>query len=328
MSALAPVMQGFFSEHLAQRRASPHTVSSYRDTYRLLLRYAEERTGTPPAALDLGALDVGLIGGFLDHLERDRHVGIATRNLRLTAIHSLLAYASYRCPEHAETIRRVLQIPPKTRDRTVVTFLTRPETTALLGAPERATTLGERDHAVLLVAVESGLRVSELTSLTWADLSFGRGAHVRVFGKGRKERTTPLLPGTARLLESWKRRRGAGPDEPVFATMTGTRLSSDAVEDLLAKHLAVARARCPSLRNKQVTPHTLRHTCAMNLLQSGTDIATIALWLGHSSTKSTEIYLHADLALKEQALARTAPTSAARRRYRPPDKLLGFLESL
>jgi integrase len=328
MSALAPVLQGFFSEHLAQRRASPHTVSSYRDTYRLLLRYAEARTGKAPAALDLGELDVGLIGGFLEHLERDRHVGVRTRNLRLTAIHSLLTYASYRCPEHAETIRRVLAIPAKAPDRTVVTFLTKAEATALLAAPDRSTPLGERDHALLLIGIEDGLRVSELTALTWADVSFGRGAHLRTLGKGRRERTTPLRPATARLLESWQRQRRATPDEPVFATRGGTALSSDAVERLVAKHVALARLSCPPLRTKLVTPHTLRHTCAMNLLRSGADIATIALFLGHSSTKSTDIYLHADLALKEKALARTAPTPAARRRYRPPDTLLEFLESL
>jgi integrase/recombinase XerD len=278
--------------------------------------------------LELGELDVGLIGGFLEHLERDRHVGVRTRNLRLTAIHSLLTYASYRCPEHAETIRRVLAIPSKTPDRTVVTYLTRPETTALLGAVDRSTPLGERDYVLILVGIETGLRVSELTALRWADVTFGCGAHLHTLGKGRRERTTPLKAPTARLLKSWQRERRADPDDPVFATRGGASLSSDAVERLLAKHVALAGANCPSLPAKVVTPHTLRHTCAMNLLGKRTDIATIALYLGHSSTKSTERYLHADLELKEQALARTAPTPTARRRYRPPDKLLEFLEGL
>lgn len=328
MSALAPILEGYFTEHLAQRRASPHTVSSYRDTFRLLLRYAQARLGKPPAALDIADLDVSLIGAFLDHLERDRNAGVRTRNLRLTAIHSLFTYASYRCPEHAEMIRRVLTIPAKARERTVVSFLSRAETAALLDAPDRSTSLGQRDHALLLVAVQTGLRVSELTGLTFADVTFGRGAHVHTRGKGRKERITPLLPATARLLETWQRHRRAVADEPVFATRAGGRLSADAVEDLVDKYVAAAGPCCPSLRDKRVTPHTLRHTCAMSLLRSGTDIATIALWLGHASIKSTEVYLHADLTLKEEALARTAPTPIARHRYRPTDKLLDFLETL
>lgn len=328
MSALAPVMQGFFTEYLAQRRASPHTVSSYRDTLRLLLCFAQKRTGKPPAALDVADLDAALIGSFLDHLENDRGSSIGTRNLRLSVIHSLLTYASFRCPEHADTIRRALAVPAKRRERTIVSFLTRPETKALLAAPDRSTALGERDHLLLLVAVQSGLRVSELTGLNWADVSFGTGACLHVRGKGRKERTTPLLAQTATALKAWKHRHRAAPEEPVFVTRTGTRLSTDAVKDIVDKYVGIASGSCPSIADKAVTPHTLRHTCSMNLLQSGTDIATIALWLGHESTKSTDIYLHADLRLKEEALARTAPTPAARRRYRPPDKLLGFLESL
>ena len=329
MSALAPVMQGYFSEYLAQRRASPHTVASYRDTFRLLLRFAHERLGKAPARLELSDLDARLVGAFLEDLEVRRGCGPRTRNLRLTAIHSLFNYASLRCPEHAETIRRVLAIPAKRRDRAVVSFLNQAETRALLAAPDRSTALGERDYLLLLVAVQSGLRVSELTALTWADVRLGRGAYLQVHGKGRRERTTPLLAATASLLESWKRQRGASAEEPVFAsTWSGTRLSSDAVKGLLDKHVVAAARRCPTIRDKGVTPHTLRHTCAMNLLQAGVDLATIALWLGHESTRSTDIYLHADLALKEQALARTAPTPLARKRYRPKDQLLDFLEAL
>lgn len=329
MSALAPVMEGYFSEYLTQRRASPHTVTSYRDTFRLLLRFAQQRLGKAPAKLELSDLDARLIGAFLESVEEGRGCGPRTRNLRLTAIRSLFTYASLRCPEHADSIRRVLAIPAKRRDRAVVCFLNHAETEALLAAPDRSTALGERDHLLLLVAVQSGLRVSELTALTWGDVRLGRGAYLHVHGKGRRERTTPLLGATATVLEAWKRRRGASAPEPVFAsTWTGGRLSSDAVTGLLDKHVAGAAQRCPSIRDKRVTPHVLRHTCAMNLLQAGVDLATIALWLGHESTRSTGIYLHADLALKEQALARMAPTPIARKRYKPTDRLLDFLEAL
>lgn len=328
MSPLAPVLEGFFTERLAQRRASPHTIASYRDTFRLLLRYAQDRTGHPPARLDLAELDSVLIGAFLDHLEADRANSIATRNLRLTAIHSLFTYAALRCPEHAATIQQVLAIPAKRTDTTIVEFLTRAETEALLGATDQTTMLGRRDHALLLVAVQTGLRVSELTALTWADVTFGTGAHVHARGKGRKDRCTPLLSATAGLLQAWMRQRSAGPDQPVFASRLGGPLSTDAVADIVDKHVATATGRCPTLASKRVTPHTLRHTCAMDLLGAGTDIATISLWLGHSGIRATQTYLHADLALKEQALARTAPTPTARHRYQPPDKLLAFLENL
>lgn len=328
MSALAPVMQGFFTEYLAHRRSSPHTVSSYRDTFRLLVRYAHERVGKPPASLDVADLDAAMVAGFLEHLETQRDCSVGTRNLRLTAIRSLFTYASFRCPDHAETIRRVLAIPAKRRDRPVVSFLDSDETAALLGAPDTTTSLGQRDQLLLLVGIQTGLRVSELTGLTWADVSFGPGAHVHTRGKGRRDRNTPLLSATAARLATWKRRRGAAPADPVFATRVGNRLSTDAVADLVDKYVAVASGHCPSLEHKIVTPHTLRHTCAMNLLHQGVDVATIALWLGHSSTKSTDVYIHADLRLKEQALARMAPTSVARDRYRPPDKLLAWLEAL
>lgn len=327
MTALAPVLQGFFTQHLAQRRVSSHTLASYRDCFRLLLKFTQQRTGKPPATLELADLDAELIGAFLDHLEADRRNSIATRNLRLTAIHSLFSYAQIRCPEQADVIKRVLAVPPKRTNVTIVNFLTPAETAALLDAPDRNTTIGHRDHALLLTAIQTGLRVSELTALRCRDLTFGTGANIYTLGKGRRERHTPLTPATARLLRAWLRERRVEPDDPVFAT-NGGRLSTDAVEDLVDKHVSTATAACPSLASKRVTPHTLRHTCAMNLLAAGVDLATIALFLGHSSTRSTEIYLHADLALKEQALARTAPTPAAARRYRPPDKLLAFLESL
>lgn len=328
MTALAPVLQGFFTQHLAQRHASSHTVAAYRDCFRLLLRFAQARTGTAPSSLQLAELDAELIGAFLDHLEHDRGNAIQTRNLRLIAIHSLFAYTALRCPDHAEQISRVLAIPPKRRTASIVSFLTPDETTAVLAAPDRDTALGRRDHALLLTAVQTGLRVSELTALRRHDLAFGTGANAYTLGKGRRERHTPLTPATAKLLSKWLNDRRAEPDDPVFATQRGGPLSTDAVADLLDKHVTTAGTVCASLQTKRVTPHTLRHTCAMNLLTAGVDLATIALYLGHANTRATEIYLHADLTLKERALAKTAPTPAAAHRYRPPDTLLAFLEGL
>jgi site-specific recombinase XerD len=328
MTSAAPIIEGFFTQRLAQQRVSSHTVIAYRDCLRLLLRFADHRRGKTPSQLDLSDLDADLISAFLEHLEHDRHNGIETCNLRLAAIHALFRYAQLRCPEHAALIARVLAIPAKRPDHNIVSYLTQAETDALLAAPDRTTLLGCRDHLLMLVAVQTGLRVSELTGLDCRDATFGAGANLYTKGKGRRQRRTPLTQPTARLLHDWIKHRRAGPDDPVFQTRTGGRLSSDAVEDLIDKYVTVAGRYCPSLLDKNVTPHTLRHTCAMGLLAAGFDVVTIALWLGHSSSKTTEIYTHADMTLKEKALARTAPTPAARHRYRPTDKLLAFLESL
>jgi len=329
MTPLSPVLQGFFAERLSQRRASPHTVTSYRDTFCLLLRFVSGRTGTAPCCLDLADLDHEMIGAFLDHLETERHCSVSTRNLRLTAIRSLYNYASLRCPEQSLLIKRVLAIPPKRGDKRVVSFLTRTEAEALLRSPDRTSFLGRRDHALLTVVVQTGLRVSELTALTCADLELGAGANVHCTGKGRKERRTPITPSTARLLRTWVTERNGQPDDALFPAREGGHLSTDAVARLLDKHLATARLRCPSLRTKRVTPHVLRHTAAMSLLQAGVDTSVIALWLGHANTQATQVYLHADLDMKERALARTAPPEAGGRgRYRPPDPLLAFLEAL
>jgi integrase/recombinase XerD len=328
MSLLAPLLQSFFAERLSQRRASPHTVACYRDSFCLLLRFAQRQTGEPPSKLDLADIDAALIGAFLDHLESERANSVRTRNTRLAAIHSLFTFAALRCPEQAESIARVLAIPAKRADSTLVSFLTEEEVKALLQSPDRSTRLGRRDHTLLLVAVQTGLRVSELTGLTCADVKLGTGANLRCTGKGRRERTTPLTPTTARVLGDWLAEHGGAPSEPLFPNRNGGRLSTDAVADLLTKHVATAAQRCPSLKTKRVSPHTLRHTAAMTLLHAGIDTSTIALWLGHAGTKATQIYLHADLALKEAALSRTAPTPAKRARYRPPDSLLTFLEQL
>lgn len=328
MSTLAPIMQGFFTERLAQRRASEHTVAAYRDTFRLLLGYARQQLGRPPSTLTMADIDADLVGGFLDHLEDHRHNSITTRNARLAAIHSLFTYAALRCPEHALLIQRVLAIPQKRSDSTDVCFLTGTETDALLAVPDRSTPLGRRDHLLLLVAIQTGLRVSELTSLTCRDAELGTGAHLRCTGKGRKQRCTPLTRPTAGLLHRWITDRHATPDDPLFPNRTGGHLSRDAVADLLTKYVPAAATACPTLASKNVTPHTMRHTAAMTLLHAGVDTSTIALWLGHANTKATDIYLHADMTLKEKALARTAPTIQDTKRYHTPDSLLAFLEDM
>jgi len=294
-----------------------------------LLRFAQQRTGRRPHQLRLEDLDAALIGAFLNHLEAERGASVRTRNARLTAIRSLFNFAAYRHPEHAALIQRVLAIPPKRMDRALVTYLTEDEAAALLAAPDRATRIGRRDHALLLVGLETGMRVSELTGLTCVDVRLGAGAHVRCHGKGRKERITPLRRDARGVLRMWMDERAGSESDALFPGPNGGRLSRDAVRRLVERHVVTAAATCPSLVSKDVTPHTLRHTCAMNLLRHGVDIATIALILGHEDVRTTYgVYLHADLGLKEQAIARTAPPGTPAGRYRPPDPLLAFLEGL
>ena len=329
MTALAPTMEGFFTERLiGQRRASSNTIASYRDTFRLLLTFTRQHTGKPPSKLDLVDLDAVLIGRFLDHLEHVRHNSTRTRNNRLGAIHSLFNYAAFRHPEHAEVIQRVLAIPAKRVDRRLVTFLTEPETIALIAAPDRTTWTGRRDHALIIVAIHTGLRVSELTALTNTDIELGTGAHLRCHGKGRKERITPLTTETVDVLRIWMAERQGTPDDPLFPSRRGGPLTRDGVAARVNTHTRTAATRCPSLAVKHVTPHVLRHTCAMRLLAAGVDITVIALWLGHESIETTQIYLHADLSIKQRAIARTTPTGTRPGRYRPPDPLLAFLETL
>ena len=329
MTALAPTLEAFFTERLArQRRASGHTVAAYRDAWRLLLAFAARRAGKPPSRLDIADLDAPAIGAFLDHLEKDRGNSTRTRNARLAAIHSAFSYAALRHPEHAALIARVLAIPAKRADKALVTWLTEDETAALLAAPDPATPTGRRDHAMLHLAVVTGLRVSELTALTRGDLSLGAGPHVTCQGKGRKQRVTPLTAAAVAVLREWLRELPADPAQVLFPGRAGSRLSRDAVERRLSLHAATAAASRPSLAGKKISPHVLRHTAAMRLLHAGVEVSVIALWLGHEQTETTGIYLHADLTLKEKALARTTPPGAAPGRYRPPDPLLAFLESL
>ncbi len=324
------LLESFFTKRLiAQRRASPHTIGSYRDTFRLLLQFAEKRLGKTPSRLTLEDLQAPFLGTFLDDLESARANTTRSRNLRLAAIRSFFRYIALEVPQFSGLIQRVLAIPNKRQARPLVGFLTRPEIDALLAIPDRNTWLGRRNHALLLTVIQTGLRLSEITSIRRQDVSLGKGAHIRCEGKGRKERCTPLAKSSVIVLTAWIREQGEDDGTSLlFPTMRGDRLSADAVQHLVRKSAAVAQKTCPSLTDKRVTPHVLRHTTAMELLQSGVDRTLIALWLGHESVETTQIYLDANLAIKEEILAKTTPINAKGGRYRPDDELLAFLKGL
>ena len=329
MTWLAPLLETFFSERLQrQRQASPHTIASYRDAFRLLLGFAEKRLGKAPCRLLLTDVDASFVSAFLDQLEKDRGNSARSRNTRLAAIRSFFRFTAMHEPAHGALIQRVLAIPQKRFDRDLVTFLTRAEIEALLAEPDRTTRLGRRDHALLTLTVQTGLRVSEITRLRVEDLVFGVGAHVRCHGKGRKERCTPLTRQTTAVMRAWLAENRASVTDLVFPSLRRTPLSRDAVERLVSKYADTAARRCPTLARKHVTPHVLRHSTAVSLLEAGVDRAVIALWLGHESVETTQMYLDADLAMKERALARTAPLRVAPGRFRPRDSLLAFLEGL
>ena len=326
-TTLAPLLQRFFTQRLMQQRqASPHTISSYRDSFRQFLKFVQQRLRKPPSRLSFEEIDAPLIVAFLDELEKHQGVSVRSRNLRLTAIHSFFQYAAFEAPAHSAQIQRVLAIPSKRFTRTLVQFLTRPEVDALLAAPDQFTWSGRRDHAFLLVAVQTGLRLSEMTGLKREDLIVG--AHLRVVGKGRKERCTPLAQSTLAVLKAWLREPQRGDGDVLFPSAKGERLSVHGVQYLLTKHRMAACKVCPSLKEKRVTVHRLRHTMAMDLLQAGVDRSVIALWLGHESVETTQIYLEATLAMKERALAKALPPHGRPGRYQPGDQLLGFLNSL
>lgn len=328
-SSFPSLLQRFFTDRLlGQLGASSHTVASYRDTFRLLLSFATKRLKRAPSELRLEDLDVSFLGKFLENLERDRGNSIRTRNNRLSALHAFFRYVSFCEPALALHCQRILAIPAKRYDRGLVEFLTEDETSALVAAPDPRTWIGRRDRAILLVAVQTGLRNSELTSLRRQDVELGTGAHVRCLGKGRKMRCTPLRPDVLVVIKEWLSEQGGNPGDPVFPSSRGGRLSADALQRLVAKHAKAAARACPSLAEKSVTPHTLRHSSAMSLLQHGVDLSVIALWLGHESTETTQIYLHADMGLKEKALSHSTSSGLTPGRYRPPDPLLSFLESL
>jgi site-specific recombinase XerD len=326
--SFAALLEHFFTQRLMQQRqASPHTISSYRDTFRQFLKFVQQRLRKPPARLNLEEIDAPLIVAFLDGVEK-HGLSVRSRNLRLTALHSFFRYAAFEVPDHSAQIQRVLAIPSKRFTRTLVQFLTRAEVDALLAAPDQRTWSGRRDHAFLLVAVQTGLRLSEMTGLTREDVILGTGAHVRVIGKGRKERCTPLARSTRAVVKTWLREPQRGQGNLLFPSAMGKRLTVHGVQYLLNKHRVAASKRCLSLKHKRVTVHRLRHTAAMDLLQQGVDRSVIALWLGHESVETTQMYLEATLAMKEQALAKTAPHKGKVARYRPGDQLLAFLNNL
>ena len=326
---IAGLLESFFTDRLMrERQASPHTIAAYRDSFRLLFGFMQQRLKKAPSSVTVADLDAPLIGAFLDHLERGRGNRARTRNARLAAIHSFFRYVALQEPAHAAVIQRVLAMPSKRYDKRTIDFLTREEMEALLAVPDRNTWVGRRDHAMLLLALQTGLRVSELVGLRCEDVVFGSGAHVRCLGKGRKERCTPLRRDAVATVRSWLRERSGHAEDPLFPSGRGGAMSRDAVEYLLAKYSAAAQKQCPSLKRKHVSPHVLRHSTAMDLLQRGIDRSVIALWLGHESIDTTQMYLDADLALKEKALARTAPLPTRRGRYRPEDRLMDFLKAL
>lgn len=325
----ARLCQSFFSKRLVtQRRASPHTVSAYAQTFRLFLAYAERQLRTPPSKLSLAQLDADLVAGFLGSLESDRGNGVRSRNARLASLRSFYQFAALEAPQHAGLIQRVLAIPYKRLTRRLVGYLTRPEVEALLAGVDRSTWIGRRDHAMLLVAVQTGLRLSEMTGLRRGDVVLGHGAHVRCEGKGRKERCTPLAKPVVVVLRQWVKERGDDEARFLFPSSGGGRLSADAVRHALGKYVAAAHATCPSLAKKRVTPHVLRHTAAMELFQAGVDRSLIAIWLGHESLDTTQIYLDANLQLKEAVLDRLNPVRSKHGRYRPDDRLLAYLKEL
>jgi len=326
---LPGLIEAFFTDRLMrQRQASPNTIASYRDSFCLLFNFAKQRLKKEPSALSIEDLDAAFIGSFLNHIEKDRGNCARSRNVRLAAIHSFFKYIALHDPSHSALIQRVLAIPTKRFERKLIDFLTELEIEALLAAPDQSTWGGRRDSTLLYLAIQTGLRVSELIGLTCKDIVLGRGAHVRCKGKGRKERCTPLRKELVATLRSWLREQSGQPDDPLFPNSRGGFLSRDGVEYLLAKHVAVASKQCPSIQRKRVSPHVLRHTAAMELLQHGVDLTVIALWLGHESPETAQIYVQANLKMKEKALAKTTPVNVKAGRYQPGDQFLAFLKNL
>lgn len=327
--SLAPYLQRFFTERLGtQLKASPNTISSYRDTFRLLLKFAAGRLRREPTALQVADIDAELVGAFLADIEATRGNAARSRNTRLAAIRSFFKYVAVNEPQLLHHSQRVLAMPSKRHEKRPIDYLTRVEIEAVIAAPDLSTWHGRRDRALLALALQTGLRVSELINLSRGDVMLGAGAHVRCMGKGRKERATPIRKDSLKVLRDWLAERGGAEKDPLFISIRGDRFSRDAVERIVRKHVETAANQCPTLKKKRVTPHVLRHTAAMQLLQNGVDRTVIALWLGHESVETTQIYIHADIQLKEKAMARTASVTAPPGRYRPNDQLLAFLEAL
>lgn len=328
-STFSTLLQAFFTDRLmGQRNASSHTIAAYRDTFRLLFAYTTKHLGKAPSALMLTDLSCELICAFLDYVEQSRGNTARSRNARLAAIHSFFRYASYQQPEYSLLIQRVLAIPGKKYERALIDYLSIEEVSAILKAPNRNSYSGRRDHALLLLAVRTGLRVSEIISLNCADVSLSAGANVRCIGKGRKQRCTPLTQNTAAIIKAWVKERAGLEADPLFPNARRCRLSADGVQFILAKHVAAAQQWCPSLKEKRISPHVLRHTAAMNLLHSGADTTTIALWLGHEGIETVSMYVVADLESKIKILDKTTGPDANLKRFRPDDKLLAFLHAI
>ena len=328
-TTLPALIQQFFTDRLCtQMQASPNTIAGYRDTFRLLLRFASEHTGRAPTKLKIEDLDSDRMGEFLAHVESERRNSARSRNTRLAAIRSFFRFVAMNEPAHLLHCQRILAMPGKRYVRRTVEFLDRAQIDALLAAPDRSTWVGRRDHAILMLALQTGLRASELINLRRGDIVSGTGAHIRCEGKGRKQRCTPLRRETLQVLEAWLRQCAGTDSDPLFCTNRGTQLSRDALEGVVRRHTLSASRSCPSLAGKRVSPHVLRHSTAMELLHHGVDQTVIALWLGHESVETTQVYMHADLRLKEKALARMTAPASNPGRYRPDDKLLAFLQAL
>ena len=328
-ATFAALLQGFFTDRLLrQLRASPNTVAAYRDAFRLLLRYAVDRLGKEPSDLTIDDLDPTLVTAFLDSLESERGNKAKSRNNRLAAIRSFFRHVAMNEPAHALLCQRILAVPQKRQQKKAIEFLQREEIEALVAAPDTSTWLGRRDRTILLVLVQTGLRISELTSLRSESVALGASCHVRCEGKGRKHRCMPLRRDVVAAVTTWIDEQRPAPEDHLFPSSRGGRLSTDAAQRLVAKHARAAARTCLSIGEKTVTPHVLRHSAAMALREQGVDLSVIALWLGHESVETTQMYLHADIRLKEKALARTEPIGGGAGLFKPKDDLLAFLESL
>ena len=328
-AGFATLLQDFFLRHLtAEKRVSPRTIESYRDTFRLLLRHAKKQLRREPVDLTLGDLDAPLLLGFLDSLENERGNSIRTRNTRLAAVKSFLRYAASREVTSLPVLQRSLAIPTKRCDKPVLGYLSRDEMDAVLEACDRSSWSGERDYVLLSLAYNTGARVSELIALKIEDVDVVRSPAVRIMGKGRKLRTVPLWKETARLLRQWIDRLREPDDAPVFPNRWRRPMTRSGVEKRLRTIVVAASKKCPSLAGRSISPHTLRHSTAMHMLQGGVDIVSLALWLGHSSPTTTHGYVEADLAMKERALQKVLPPDQPAQRFRADDRLLAFLDTL
>jgi site-specific recombinase XerD len=322
-------LENFFTQRMIkQRQASPNTIASYRDAFCLLLRFIEKHRGKTPSRLELSDVDAPLVAEFLEWMETERKVSARTRNSRLMAIRSFFRYVALEAPTHSGQIQRVLAIPSQRQTKPLVTFFTRPEVEALLAAPDRSTWSGRRDHVYLLLALQTGMRLSEMTALQLQDMNLESGAHVRVIGKGRKERIIPITKQTVAVLKSWIKELADMGTNTLFPSIRGGRLGADGVQHMLKRYIKAAAQTCPGLNRKHVSPHSTRHTLAMSLLFAGVDRAMIALWLGHESVETTQMYLHANLQLKEEMLSKAALVEGKKGRYHPDDQLLAFLKGL